>query len=386
MPYYRQVPLELVVVDERYQRDIIPTHVENIRKDFDEAKLDVLHMSKRSETEYACLDGQHRLIVLNEREDQKTAPSLVHENLTPQQEAELFRELQEGRRQLMPLDKFKARLFHDDPVAVGIYALANEHRLEIGTGPKSIQSIVAFERVFRRGNLPETLTMLTGIWRNDPKWLEGALCDGVSRFLDLFPEADRDHARATWGDVSPTQILRNASDLVSSSKAGGVLEFLRNTYSSKKYPLPTVAKAIEERKAVQAESGRRYRRVQLSEVRDAAVDMERFTVHEIRERLGVSRASLVKRGGFLDQLVDMGILTRRRESSDGQGSGGGAYFYEYVPLHKQPRPNRGGTANAQRKSGGNGSGPRVAAHKAVQGTGKPKRRPGTRDIQRTGKR
>jgi hypothetical protein len=371
MPRYQRVPLDKIVVDPRYQREIIPGHVNTIRKEFDEAQLDVLHLSKRSEDEYACMDGQHRLIVLNERDDQDTAPALVHEHLTPEEEAALFRGMQEGRRQLMPLDKFKSRVFEGDDIARGVVALADKHRLEIGTGPKSIQSIVAFERVYRRGNLPATLDMLE-TWRGDPKWLEGALCDGVSRFLDLYPEADHGHARAKWSEVSPTQILRNASDLVSSSKAGGVLEFLRSTYSTKKMPLPPVAKAQEERKAVQSEHGRRYRRVTLSEVRDAAVEMERFTVHQMIEKLGVSRPALVKKGGLLEQLMNMGILIRKREASEGQG-GGGAYWYEYVPPDKQKR-------STQRPSRGRDETARSNGGAPVPHTGRPEQRTGGQNL------
>lgn len=370
MPRYQRVPLEKIIVDPRYQREIIPTHVDKIRKEFDEAQLDVLHLSKRSDDEFACMDGQHRLVVLNEREDQTAAPALVHESLTPEEEAALFRGMQEGRRQLMPLDKFKSRVFEGDDIARGIVALAEQHSLDIGTGPRSIQSIVAFERVYRRGNLPDTLTIMM-TWRGDPKWLEGALCDGISRFLELFPEADRDHCRAKWAELSPTQILRRAGDLMSSSKAGGVVEVLRAEASTKKHLLPTVAKALEERKAVEAASGRRYRRVQLSEVRDKAVELERFTVQEMREALGVSRASLVKRGGFLDQLVEMGVLDRKRESAEGRG--GGAYYYEYVrstrrgPTTRRPSSGRDETA---RQHGG----------EVVPFTGRPQQRTGGQNL------
>jgi hypothetical protein len=164
-PKFSHIPLDKIKVDPRYQREIIPTHLDRIRNEFDEAQLDVLQLSKRSPDEYACIDGQHRLIVLAERavsgEGGDTAPSLVHEGLTPQEEADLFRLIQERRRQLTPLDKYKSRLFADDPIAKGIEVIAEEFELEIGTGPKSIQGgfldrlldLGSFKRV-RDGNGP----------------------------------------------------------------------------------------------------------------------------------------------------------------------------------------------------------------------------------------
>lgn len=383
MPKYAQIPLEKVKVDPRYQREIIPGHLDKIRNEFDESMLDVLQLSKRSGDEYACIDGQHRLIVLAERatsgEGASTAPALVHEGLTPQQEADLFRHLQERRRQLTPLDKYKSRLFGDDPIAKGIKVIADEFDLEIGTGPRSIQSIVNYERVYRRGNLHQTLTVMN-IWRGDAKWLEGGLCDGLSRFLILFPEADMGHAREKWAELSPTMVLRRAGDLMMSSKAGGVVEVLRAQYTSRQFPLPTVQKAIEERKAVETQHGRTYRRVTLEEVRDAAYELapqsgDSFTVHQIQEQLGSSRASLVKKGGFLDRLLDLGSFKRVRD-------GNGPYRYERVPPGKEQS-----RLIARRKERRNGDGPvQGRTDSAVPGTGKPKRRPGTRDVLPSAKR
>lgn len=378
-PQYQMVPLDKIVVDPRYQRDIIQPHVDRIDREFDYAQLDVLTLSKRSASEYACVDGQHRLVVLNAREEDTEAPALVHVGLTAEEESELFRKIQEGRRQLMPLDKFKSRLFGNDPIAKGIKVIADEFGLEIGTGPKSIQSIVNYERVYRRGNLHDTLTIML-LWNGDQKWLEGPLCDGLSRFLLLFPEADIPHARSVWADLSPQQILRRAGDLMSSSKAGGVVEVLRAAYVSRKWPLPTVQKAVEERKAVQTQHGRQYRRVSLEEVRDAGraliEENGSFTVFTIKERLQCSRASLVKKGGFLDQAMDYGWFKRVRDGSTGP------WHYDAVPPGKEQS-----RLIARRKSSRNGSNPvRGATSKAVQGTGKPKRRPGTRDVMPTAKR
>lgn len=374
-PQYQMVPLSVIVVDPRYQRDIITPHVQRIEREFDYAQLDVLTLSKRSDSEYACVDGQHRLIVLNDREEDNEAPCLVHVGLTPEEESDLFRKIQEGRRQLMPLDKFKSRLFGNDPIAKGIKVIADEFNLEIGTGPKSIQSIVNYERVYRRGNLHATLTVMN-IWRGDQKWLEGPLCDGLSRFILLFPEADIQHARSVWADLSPQQILRRAGDLMSSSKAGGVVEVLRAAYVSRKWPLPTVQKAVEERKAVQTQHGRQYRRVTLEEVRDAGRELIQehghFTVHMIQEKLGSSRASLTKKGGFLDQAMDYGWFKRVRDGSQGP------YRFEEVPPGKEQS-----RLINKRKSSRNGS---SHGSGGVPGTGKPKRRPGSREIMPQGKR
>lgn len=335
MAQYRRIDVTDLFIDPSYQREEKPQHVKKIADDWDEAQLGVLEVSER-EDGYAVFDGQHRLKAAETR-GEANLPCLVHTGLTPQEEAELFRQLQDNRKALTPLDRFKARHFAEDPVAVGIFKLAEKHKYKVGTGPKSIQSIVAFERVYLRGNLDESLNIL-GMWRGDAKQLEGSLIDGLSRFLLLYPEADRGRAREQWAEFSPTVILRRSAEFMAtahSSKAAGVLEVLRDLYTSRKFPLPTVEKAVAERKAVEQAGRRTYRRVQASEVRDAMRDLctanGSCTVDSIQEHLGTSRASLTKRGGFIDQVLDTGSFRRVRDGGQGK------WRFEIVPVSEQSK-------------------------------------------------
>jgi hypothetical protein len=152
-----------------------------------------------------------------------------------------------------------------------------------------------------------------GIWAGDAKVVEGSLIDGVSRFLDLFPEADMKRVRTQWMNVSPTVIIRRSAEFMASahsSKAYGVLEVLRDLYTSREFRLPTVQQAQQERIG----SGTRYRRLTGTEVRDAILvlhdkkakagdDPPYWTIDELREELGgVSRPALTKRGSHIDQF------------------------------------------------------------------------------------
>lgn len=356
MPVYRQIPLDQLVIDEGYQRDIDQKHVDRIADEWEDAQFGVLEVSQRSTAHHAIFDGQHRYYAARKR-GETHVPCLVHTGLTPKQEAELFTALQDRRKALTPIDRFKSRLFAEDPVAVGMNEVTTRHNYQIGTGPKSIQGVVFLERVYRRGNLDETLAIM-GIWRGDAKQLEGSVIDGMSRFLDLFNEADRQRCRSQWAEVSPTVVLRRAAEFMAtalSSKAAGVLEVLRDLYTSRQWPLPSVQKAVAERKAVQSEGRTRYRRVTGEEVRDAILELSpitseggraRFTVQQLRDKTGASRASLTKRGAIIDQFIDRGMLVRHR--SGGQGP----YEYEYIdPDRQKPRRRRNGGDETRRNGG-----------------------------------
>jgi hypothetical protein len=377
MPKYQRVPLVNLVIDPGYQREIIPNHLKKIRGEFEEAQLGVLEVSKRAEDEFAVFDGQHRLKVLEELA-WDTAPCIVHTGLTPQEEADLFRKLQDNRKALTPIDKFKSRLFAEDPIAEGMAKIAEGQGYKIGVGPSSLQAVVVVERVYRRGNLYSTLDTV-GIWRGDAKQLDGSIIDGVSRFLDLYPEADMERARSQWMQLSPIVLIRRSAEFMASahsSKAYGVLEVLRSEYTSRQFRLPTVAEAQAERKATTGASGRRYRRLTGEEVRDAILELHnerlnqpdppanpRWTIPDLMEKLSVGRQSLTKRGGYIEQFVERGMIVRSRH-------GNGQFEYEYIPPERQKVRRRKGDAS------GNGSGPRIAASKAVPYTGKPQQRTG----------
>jgi hypothetical protein len=379
MAKYQRVALSKLGIDPRYQRDIIPNHLKKIDADFEEAQLGVLEVSKRSEEEYVVFDGQHRLKVLEMR-NWDDAPCIVHTGLSPEQEADLFRKLQDNRKPLTPLDKYKSRLFADEPIAKGIQVICDQLGWKIGTGPGRLQSIVVAERVYRRGNLYNTLDIM-GIWMGDAKVVEGSLIDGVSRFLDLFPEADTDRARNQWAQVSPTVIIRRSAEFMASahsSKAYGVLEVIRDLYTSRQFRLPTVAQAMEQRKAQTSGGRTRYRRLTGEEVRDAilvlndrkaaeGVDPPLWSIDELREELGgVSRPALTRKGAHIDQFIDRGMIVRVREGSYG------AHRYQYIPVEQQ---------KPRRKSGGkNGKGPRINASRAVPYTGRPEQRTGGQNL------
>jgi hypothetical protein len=340
MPQYRRLPVDSLSIDPRYQREIDENHVKKLIKEFDEAALGVLEVSERPDGSHVIFDGQHRWLVLK-GVDYPDAPCLVHTGLSPEQEAELFRK-QDRRKPVSPVAKFRARLFAGDPIAKGMAEVAAAARYQIGTGPGSIQAVVAAERAYRRDNLAQTLKVID-VWRGDPGSLDGPLMDGLSRFLDLYKEeVNLQHAQFKFGDIGPKTILRRASEFMSSSKAGGVLVVLRDQYSDRQHPLLPIDKAVAARVAQEREGRTRYIRVSAEQVREAVFELdaekpEGWRVDDVREKLGgVSRPALMnKKTGHLARMIDRRTI-RRRMPRDGEDPG---WIYFVAPV-ESTRVNR----------------------------------------------
>jgi DNA-binding MarR family transcriptional regulator len=219
MARYKRLPLDKLVVDERYQRPLDHKRVKRITEDFDERKLGVLEVSERN-GRAAVFDGQHRLAVLRLR-GEADAPCLAHENLTPEEEAELFVGIQNDRRGILPVDKFKARVFSGEQRAVLINKAVTEAGFEIYQGSsetlgrrKQISAIGAVDRIYGRYGvlgLTETLSFIADLWEGDKDSTHGLFLLGVASFIAGYGHRITDVERDKLRAVAPVVLIRRAT-------------------------------------------------------------------------------------------------------------------------------------------------------------------------------
>lgn len=213
MASYKRVPVGDLYVDERYQRPLDKAHVKRISKGFDDRLVGTLEVSQRNGTgSYAVFDGQHRL------EAAKLAkiaalPCLVHKGLTPEEEAGLFVALQRQRKSINPLVRFRARLFMGEETAIAINDMALTCGFKIGDTRGStgtISAVAALERIYARGNLAATLTLVSEIWAGDDRSTDGPILDGMSVVEQGYGHRLTDKHLEKLRAVAPTVILRRA--------------------------------------------------------------------------------------------------------------------------------------------------------------------------------
>lgn len=195
MKYMKMKP-SLTVVDHRYQRDLDAKRVAKMAENFLPELVGVPAVSKRPDGSYVRIDGQHRLAAAVAAGRGET-PVLVevHENLTLQQEAELFLRLNGGRKAVGAIDKYKARLEAREPFALEIQGILKKNGCRIAnTGGRGvIKAVAAIEWAYHRGNLDSVIYVLRA-WRDgEQDAFEGGFIRAVSAFLTAYPNADVDH-------------------------------------------------------------------------------------------------------------------------------------------------------------------------------------------------
>jgi hypothetical protein len=221
MSRYKQVPVADLIVDPTYQRVLDESRVERIAEKFNPALLGTLEVSVRN-GKCAVFDGQHRLEALRRRGTAK-APCLVHEGLSVPEEAMLFVNLQTQRKNLRPIDRFRARLVADEEQATAISEIAGGYGYTITEGghPREIGAISALDRVYVRGgmDLLHLMFQLLVIWQGEPRSTDGALIEGLAIAVERY-SADKRWAKApdALADITATSLLRKA---VASLEMGG---------------------------------------------------------------------------------------------------------------------------------------------------------------------
>jgi uncharacterized protein DUF6551 len=185
-PQLKWVPLRFLIIDYRYQREIRDDFLRKIIREFQPEKLTALSVSKRSDTEYAVFSGQHRFLALSEI-GWKSAPCVVHENLTAAEESELFDSEGKDRRNLTLHDIWKSELFRaEEPTATINRIVEGEgFRVTASHVENGIGAIMALRRTYRRNGeegLRQVLRLIAP-WEGMLRGRDGNLIEGIAILL-----------------------------------------------------------------------------------------------------------------------------------------------------------------------------------------------------------
>ncbi len=221
----RQVPIELLHVDDAYQRIVRSGHVDKIAAAYDPHLFGFLTVNDRSGALYV-IDGQHRLEVAKTI-GLKTVPCQVFTGLSGQEEAGLFYALNLTRLRVNSFERFNALRYHGDEDALRIDALVRSHGWKVGPSyaPGVINALSAVEGIYNRDGaegLDETFTFIKETWNGSDRATEGQMIRGVSYFIRAAgDDLDLDEVSRKIALVAPAHIL-NEAFYQNKQRGGGV--------------------------------------------------------------------------------------------------------------------------------------------------------------------
>jgi hypothetical protein len=166
----RYLRVSSLTTDPRYERPLNMAAVRRIAAEFDPDAVGMLYVSHRADGTDVILDGQHRAkaLVLMQWEDQMV-PCFVYENMTVEDEARVFRIINEGRRRLTALDLFRARVTEREPEALDLHNIFQMEGLRPGTGssPNIVQCMSAVQKIYKESGreiLRDVLNIAANTW------------------------------------------------------------------------------------------------------------------------------------------------------------------------------------------------------------------------------
>ena len=179
---------------------------------------------------YYVIDGQHRLAALRKMNDGRDVfvECLVYDDLTYEQEADLYYELSKADRPLSSAEATKALIeSQSDPEVTEINRMiesagfrwlmenqrAGEH--EIG----ATRAVISAYRLLGREAFARMFSLLELTWHGAPQSLTAMMLSGMALFLKTYEMELDDKAFAQHMEmVEPSAILRRASTDFSTNK------------------------------------------------------------------------------------------------------------------------------------------------------------------------
>ena len=153
------LPISVMHVDHRYQRQADTRWVNTIARDFDPDLLGVFTVNWRIDNSFWLINGQHRLRALRAKEmHSAVVPCDLYDGLSLVEEAKLFTETQALTKRISVRDRWHARLAEQEPVTVAINAILTEFGLDDVTNLPygTIQSIFMHDPALLRWTLSAT--------------------------------------------------------------------------------------------------------------------------------------------------------------------------------------------------------------------------------------
>ena len=196
-PDFNDVSFEVVPIDKcfvpEYQRDLSVPWRDHLAEEWNSKLFRYPTLSRRPDGRLAEVDGHHTIQAAIER-GHSVIPALVYDNLTEQEEAALYSDLNTQRRRPEAFDVWVADLIAERSWAVTLERLAREHGLVVakgGTAPNRLRAIGALRASIVRGEvdlIDDALTILTSAWDDvdDPynkNRVERALVLGMVDFI-----------------------------------------------------------------------------------------------------------------------------------------------------------------------------------------------------------
>lgn len=179
-------------VDPNVQRGLKKARVQAIAADFHPEALGVLTTSYRSPGIIHVIDGQHRYRACEMANYEGAIQTMEYHGLTIQEEAALFRLLNQTEK-VNPIDQFLVACVQEDPDALKLARIIADNGWTVAASASKgkLSAIASLRRVYDQkphgvDAVAATLSVLTAAYGHQAAAVQGSLLVGVGRMLARY--------------------------------------------------------------------------------------------------------------------------------------------------------------------------------------------------------
>lgn len=214
-----RVKLSAVTFDGRVQRALDLKRVEKIAAEFDWDAFGVPTISHREDETLHAADGQHRILGAIKAGHAERSPQMrVHYGLSLEEEARLFRLLNNTRR-VLPVDLFRIAVIEGEVAAVEMNKLIEHVGLHVAiSGERSFRAVQALRQVHHYDAIgaQRTLDLLVRAWGVSATSVQAMLVAGAGRFFIRYgdqPQVEKLVAKLAKYPGGPNALIGAARGL-----------------------------------------------------------------------------------------------------------------------------------------------------------------------------
>ena len=193
-----ELPIEETTVPVYQRERLSRTTIDAIKADFHWDMFGRPLVSQLKTGEYEVIDGQHRIVAIDEMWGRELViPVHVTNRKNLAERAGVFVDTNDNRKAVNAHEIFKAEVYAERAEAVGIKQIADRMNVIISyrskkSAPNRCGSINQLRALYRYSPevLEHTFGILNEAWPDDSQRLEAVNLAGVGFFLHTFPDAD----------------------------------------------------------------------------------------------------------------------------------------------------------------------------------------------------
>lgn len=218
---FEMVDPRTLVVDHRFQRPEKGTLIQQIAQSPSWEAFGVPVCFKRANDVLYVADGQQRVKgIMASNDPPLRVPVVWFPMEGVEEEAQVFVRINEWRKQLLPIEKHKAKVVAKDPAALGVTRAVEKAGFSIGHGgrttdsPRTIQAVAGINMIYNRigeEGLVQTLTCIREAWPDDSAGISTHVLRGVGELIEeQGDEYNRANLILALKRTSPSAVLREA--------------------------------------------------------------------------------------------------------------------------------------------------------------------------------